>query len=173
MSMTLAEKAEIAFYRKNKLFTSNKYEAEALSNYLIENKLHEKSISKEKEDCYIFSDNSVLTFYKKPSYLGYWYEQFDYYHEFNDYKVNQGFPVGSNKKDFVEGSVIEVMFKDCPPLFAVIVDMDKRPHNFKGDFDIKIFDFSRNKIMHTISQTQIKRLVTKDIENVLMSSAFV
>lgn len=123
----------------------------------------------------IFSDGSALVnkyYGTRNSFI----THVDYYWEMNDRNVNQGFPVKEiakgvyspiDKKLFVESAVITVMWDDDKNLdLCLIVEMDKRPHNFKGDFDIKVFSLKSGNI-HRISQTQIKKLVAKNIGSYL------
>lgn len=77
---------------------------------------------------------------------------------FNSLKVNQGFPEGTSFKDLKTGRWILVRWSDVPgDEWAIIVEHDDRPHNFKGDRTIHAlayYDGSWRFSRH-ISQTQI------------------
>jgi len=172
MAKTIAQKLLIDFnsnaLRKKTIYTSEKAHLEELENYLVKRNRHETTFSFEEKTEYVFADNSAIIILIKLNALNKWYDLVTYHNIYNSHKVNQGFPIGSNKKDFVEGAVIEVMWNDSPPILSLIIDADNRPHNYKGDFDIKVFDLI-NKTLTTISQTQIRRLVCKDIETELVN----
>lgn len=169
MARTLVHKLVIDFNsnqrRKKITYVSERAESEALESFIVKRNKHETLFTSKEKSEYVFADNSAIIFFAK-HFLGKWYNWVIYHNIYNDRNVNQGFPFGSNKKDFVEGALIEVMWDDSPPILSLIVESEKRPHNYKGDFDIQVFDLI-NKTLTSISQTQIKRLVVRDIEDLL------
>ena len=57
--------------------------------------------------------------------------------EFNNAKVNNGFPEGTSPKDFTVGAVVNVMWDDIGVTPMFITCTERHAHNYKGVYGFR------------------------------------
>lgn len=57
--------------------------------------------------------------------------------EFNNPKVNNGFPENTSAKDYPLLTVVEVMWDDLPATLMVITRVESHAHNYKGTYSFR------------------------------------
>jgi hypothetical protein len=166
--MKLAKRALLKFQKKLKKnieFAISREQKEKLEKYLVGKAtlFHEVEIVKN-TNCivFLFADNSAIKVCNEKHLTTHWLTLVSYHNNYNSHKVNYGFPIDSEKEDFVAGAVIEVMYDDSPPRTCLIL-VSGETNNYKGDITFKVLCVDDNSVQ-TITQMQIKTLVCKNEE---------